>query len=71
MTIPAWFAGFIKNAALVGVSAEVAYFADPTHLTFLSGTMALVVSGVLAAIESQMKTNSGGTTALFGAVRVN
>lgn len=70
MTIPSWLAGFIKNLAMVAIAAVVAYLSDPSHLTFLSASLALIVSGIFAAGESQLKTNSGGTTALFGAVRV-
>ena len=71
MTIPAWVAGFIKNLLMVAIAAVVAYLSDPTHLTMFSGSLALIISGIFAAIESQMKTNAAGQTALFGAVRVN
>lgn len=55
---------------MVAVAAVVAYFADPSHLTFLSGSVAIVVASILSAVESSLKASSDGSKALFGVAKI-
>lgn len=72
MTMSPAVAGFIKGVGLVVVVAVVSYLADAAHLTgVLNPTLATIAAGVFSAIESSLKASSGGTTALFGAVRLS
>lgn len=63
-------AGALKGALLTVVSALVAYFADTENLTFLSASAALIVSTILSAVESSMKSSADGESGLFGAVSI-
>ncbi len=60
-------AGFLRGIAYVVVMAVVAYLADPTNLTWLSGGAGTLVAAIFAAVDHQLQSNGGG--ALFGAVR--
>jgi len=70
MTISPALAGALKGVSMVVLAAVAAYFSDPSHLTFLSGSIAVIVAALFSALESHLKAQSGGTTALFGAVKV-
>lgn len=60
-------AGFLRGIAYVVVMAVVAYLADPTNLTWLSGGAGTLVAAIFAAIDSQLQADGHG--ALFGAVK--
>lgn len=70
MKISPALAGFIKGIGVVIAAATAAYLSDPSHLTFLSGGVAVVVAGLFSSLESWMKEQSYGGKALFGAVRI-
>lgn len=61
--------GFIKGVGLAVLSAVVAYVSDPSHLTFLSSGIALVVAGIASSFESHIKDQTG--RGLMGAVKIN
>lgn len=63
--------GFIKLILSVAVLAVVSYLADAAHITgILNPTLATVVAGLFAGLESSIKAKSYNQTALFGAVSV-
>ncbi len=68
MTLTPGQAGFLKGILGAVISALVLYVSDPANLTFLSGGAALLVAGLFSSLESFLKSQSGNTTALFGAV---
>ena len=70
MTLTTAQSGAIKGLLIAIAAAATAYLADPSHLTFLSGSAALIVAAVASSLESYMKAQSGNTTALFGAVKL-
>lgn len=71
ITLNPFWAGLVKGVLGVVVLAVVSYLGDVSHLTGLGnlGT-ATVIAGLFSGIESLLKAKSGGTTALFGAVKV-
>lgn len=69
MTISPALNGAIKGALGVVLAALAAYFADPSHLTFLNGSIAVIVAMAFSSFESFVKDKSG--QGLFGAVNVS
>lgn len=63
-------AGFIKGIIIAVGAAAAAYLSDPSHLTFLSGGIALLIAAFASSVESYLKAESGNTTALYGAVQI-
>lgn len=71
ITLNPFWAGFLKGLLSIIVGAVVLYLSDASHLTGLvSPSLAVLIAGIFAGMESHMKANSGGTTAIFGAVKV-
>jgi len=65
-------AGFIKGLLGVMVLVIVSYLADAANLTgLLNPTIATIVAGAFSALESSLKAQSGGTTALFGFAKID
>lgn len=64
-------AGFLKGILGVVVIAIVSYFGDASHLSGIVnlGT-ATIVAGLFSSLESYLKSQSGNTTALFGAAKI-
>ena len=72
MTLSPAIAGFIKGLLMVIVLAVVSYLGDSAHLSgILSPALATIAAGLFSAIESSLKASSGGSTALFGAVKLS
>lgn len=72
MTLSPGWAGFLKGLLGVIVLVVVSYLGDVSHLTgILNPTVAALAAGLFSALESKLKADSNGTTALFGAVRVS
>jgi hypothetical protein len=70
-TISPALGGFIKGLLGVVVLVVVSYLANAANLNgLLNPSLAVLVAAIFSAVESQLKANSGGTTALFGAVHV-
>lgn len=67
--IPAWLLGLIRGAGSAALFAVISFLADPAHLTFFSGSTALVVSSLALMIEHMIEQKTGN--ALFGTVRVS
>lgn len=64
-------AGFLKGVLIAVVLAIVSYLGDSAHLGgIVSPSIAVLIASVASAIESSLKSSSGGTSALFGAVRL-
>lgn len=71
MKLSPGIAGFIKNIVMLVIFTIVAYLGDSAHLAgVLSPSLALIVASLFSGLESSMKAKSGGTTALFGAARI-
>lgn len=71
MKISPSVAGFIKGIGIAVILAVVTYLGDSSHLgTVVSPSIAVLVAAVASAIESSLKASSGGTSALFGAVKL-
>jgi len=71
MTITPGFAGFIQGILGVAVLAIVSYLASAAHFDgILNPVFATVVAGLFSSLESILKAQSGGTTALFGSVKL-
>lgn len=71
MNLSPALAGFIKGVLMVVLFGVITYLEDANHLTgVVSPTVAAVVVALASSLESHLKAQSGGTTALFGAVRV-
>lgn len=66
-TISPSLLGFIRGALYTIIGALLAYVADPTHLTFLSGSMGLVVAGIAGALDHYIEAQTG--SAAFGTIR--
>ena len=72
ITLSPGVAGFIKGLLMVVVLAVVSYLADAAHLSgVLNPTLATIAAGIFSAVESSLKSGSGGTTALFGAAKIS
>lgn len=64
-------AGFVKGVLGVVVIALASYLADASHLTgILSLGTATIIAGLFSGLESYLKSQSGNTTALFGAAKI-
>lgn len=64
-------AGFAKGLGIAVLLAVVSYFGDAAHLGgVVSPTLAVLIASIASAVESSLKASSGGTSALFGAVRI-
>lgn len=71
MKINSATAGFIKGLLLVVVLAVSSFLADQANLSgVLNPVLATLVAAAFSALESHLKTASGGATALFGAVKL-
>jgi hypothetical protein len=60
--------GAIRGLGVALITVAVAYFADPSHLTFLSTGEGAVVAAFMLAIEHAIEAWSG--KALMGSVKV-
>ncbi len=62
---------FIKGVGVVVLFAVLTYLGDAANLSgILSPVLATVIASMVSAYEAHLKEQSGGTTALFGAVSV-
>lgn len=68
MTLSPAQLGFIRGVGYAVLAAVVTYLADPAHLTFLNGSLGLVVAGVAQALEQAIEAKTGSS--LFGAAIV-
>ena len=71
MNISPAFAGFLKGIVLAIVFAITSFLENQANLSgVVNPSIALVVAALASGLESHLKAQSGGTTALFGAARV-
>ena len=64
-------AGFVKGLLIAVVLAVVTFVGNTANLEGLvTPAIATVIAAMASAIESSLKAKSGGSTALFGAVKV-
>lgn len=60
-------AGVLRTIAYVGITAVVAYLANPSNITFVSGGSGLLIAAIFAAFDHYLQTQGQG--ALFGMIK--
>lgn len=62
---------FIKALGVVALVSVLSFLGDASHFTgVLNPILAAVIAALAASFEAKLRSNSGDTTALFGAVNV-
>lgn len=64
-------AGVVKGVLLAVLLALCSYFENMANLQgVVNPAIAVVITALASGLESHLKAQSGGTTALFGAVKL-